>query len=111
MKERDHSPAPFRLNSTPGQAHILLDRFGDSIGALAYRTGDHPPEEQLANALLFRASPQLLELAEFIVASPHMVPAQVLEMAQAGVVLAGGDLPSPDTQAIPALAGPTGAKA
>lgn len=62
MAETAHSPAPFQL--TGGDAgvvgYIIYDAMGDSIGVLAYRTGDHPPEEQLANARLFTASPSLL---------------------------------------------------
>lgn len=54
-----HSPAPFDMRLTPN-GFILIDAMGDSIGALAGRTGDHPPEEQLANAFLFMVSPELL---------------------------------------------------
>lgn len=58
MSEPRHSPAPFRR--IQGHGHIILDAMGDSIGILAAQTGDHPAEEQLANALLFTASPKLL---------------------------------------------------
>ena len=58
-----HSPAPFRLLS--GQtSHIIRDAIGDSIGVLALWTGDHPPEEQLANAQLFAAAPAMLRLLQ-----------------------------------------------
>lgn len=56
-----HSPAPFRLiPAGEDHGHLVLDAFGDSLAALALRTGDHPPEEQLANARLFTAAPGLL---------------------------------------------------
>lgn len=54
-----HSPAPFRIVETE-HVYLIVDAMGDSIGALARRTGDHPPEEQLANARLFARAPQLL---------------------------------------------------
>lgn len=61
MSAPAHSPAPFRHIAATGQhGHLILDAFGDSIGGLARETGDHPREEQLANARLFTASPGLL---------------------------------------------------
>jgi hypothetical protein len=60
-----HSPAPFALqlplNGIGG--YLIRDALGDSLAALAFQTGDHPPEEQLANALLLTAAPQLLVAA------------------------------------------------
>ena len=69
MSERAHSPAPFALHSRPPKGrdpggHVIADAMGDSMGGLAYRTGDHPPEEQAANARLFTASADLLSIAE-----------------------------------------------
>lgn len=67
MSGRAHSPGPFRLSSRAPDGrldaggHIIIDAMGDSIGALAFRTGDHLPEEQLANARLFRASATMFE--------------------------------------------------
>jgi len=61
VAELAHSPAPFSgAPATRDHGHIILDAMGDSIGVLAHSTGDHPPEEQLANAVLFTASPKLL---------------------------------------------------
>lgn len=61
MTTPSHSPAPFRrVPATKDHGHLILDAFGDSIGALARSTGDHPEDEQLANAKLFTASPKLL---------------------------------------------------
>ena len=61
MVDTAHSPAPFRrLPRLADGGHIIVDALGDSIGALAHRTGDHTPEEQLANAILFEASPKML---------------------------------------------------
>lgn len=69
MSEPAHSPAPFRrLPPTADHGHIILDALGDSIGALAYQTGDHPPEEQLANAVLFTAAPALLAALKGLIA-------------------------------------------
>lgn len=70
-----HSAAPFDLESfAPGRhpdaphgrhgGHILKDRLGESIALLAFETAAHPPMEQLADALLFRASPALLQAAK-----------------------------------------------
>lgn len=59
MAEQAHSPAPFRLESHP-TCHRVVDAFGDTCGVLASTTGDHPREEQLANAQLFVAAPRLL---------------------------------------------------
>lgn len=70
MSAAAFSPGPYRVASRrpeherdPG-GHLVLDVMGDSIGGLAYRTGDHPPEEQLANAQLFAASWQLFHAAK-----------------------------------------------
>jgi hypothetical protein len=70
VSEVAHSPSPFRLLTRPASptlgdvgGYLVVDAMGDSIGALAARTGDHPPEEQLANAHLFKAAPLLLEAA------------------------------------------------
>jgi hypothetical protein len=62
VAEPAHSPAPFQLRggNPPPVGYVIYDAMGDSIGALAYATGDHPAEEQLANARLFTASPSLL---------------------------------------------------
>lgn len=61
MAETAHSPAPFRrVPADRSHGHIILDAMGDSIGVLAHSTGDHSPEEQLANARLLTASPSLL---------------------------------------------------
>ena len=69
MAETAHSPAPFRRRSgEPQGAHIIVDALGDSIGVLAFATGDHPPEEQLANAQLFIASPVVLAAIKGLVA-------------------------------------------
>lgn len=65
--EADHSPAPFRLVRSIG-GFIITDAMGDSIGVLARSTGDHPAEEQLANAELFVASPKLLAALKGLVA-------------------------------------------
>ncbi|MFN3523918.1 MAG: hypothetical protein ACK4YQ_16855 [Phenylobacterium sp.] len=62
MSDAKHSPAPFRLDTTVC-GHVIVDALGDSIAGLALRTGDHPAEEQLANALLFAAAPALLAAA------------------------------------------------
>lgn len=65
MSAAAFSPGPFRRVSREpagkrdAGGHLVLDAFGDSIGGLAYRTGDHLPEEQLANAQLFAASWEL----------------------------------------------------
>ncbi len=69
MSEPRHSPAPFQLRGgdPPPVGYVIYDASGDSIGALAYRTGDHPAEEQLANALLFTASADLLKAARDLV--------------------------------------------
>ena len=68
MPERPFSPPPFRV--TPGVGTwLILDCTGDSIGVLPRRTGYHRPREQEANAVLFRASPELLAGLEF--ALPH----------------------------------------
>ncbi|MCY1648150.1 hypothetical protein OVA11_14090 [Caulobacter sp. SL161] len=66
MAEPAHSPAPFQLRggNPPPVGYVIYDAMGDSIGALAYATGDHPAEEQLANARLFTASPKLLIWAQ-----------------------------------------------
>ena len=66
MSEPAHSPAPFRLESHP-TCHRVVDAFGDTCGVLASHTGDHPREEQLANAQLFTAAPQLLAELKAIV--------------------------------------------
>lgn len=55
-----HSPAPFRLQTGPS-GHLILDALGDSIAALALRTGDHDEAEQLANAQLLTAAPIMLD--------------------------------------------------
>lgn len=55
-----HSPAPFALISLPDGGHVILDAFRDSIAGMAPSRGDHTPEELLATARLFRASPDLL---------------------------------------------------
>lgn len=61
MSEPRHSPAPFqRIAATNLHGHLIKDALGDTIGVLARETGDHPAEEQLANAQLFTASPLLL---------------------------------------------------
>lgn len=62
-RSADHSPAPFDLRDSP-QGYLIVDAFGDSVAALAYRTGDHPPAEQAANACLFKAAPLLLAAAK-----------------------------------------------
>lgn len=64
-----HSPGSFRLYSRPPKGsdpggHVITDACGDSMGGLAWKTGDHPPEEQLANAQLWAASSDLLEAAQ-----------------------------------------------
>lgn len=57
-----HSPAPWRADA--GEHNYLIrDAFGDSLGALARRTGDHPADEQAANARLICAAPALLAAA------------------------------------------------
>ena len=63
MNGATHSPPPFTLH-TSRHGHVICDRLGDSIAGLALSTGDHPAEEQLANARLFAASPKLLEAAK-----------------------------------------------
>lgn len=69
MAEIKHSPAPFRrVPATADHGHIILDAMGDSVGSLAYRTGDHPVEEQLANAVLFTAAPALLAALKGLIA-------------------------------------------
>lgn len=64
--EPGHSPAPFALQRplSDGGGYLIRDAFGDSLAALAFRTGDHPPEEQLANAMLLTAAPLLLAAAK-----------------------------------------------
>lgn len=54
-----HSPAPFGLVEG-NQSWFITDSLGDSIAALAKRTGDHGVGEQLANARLFTAAPDLM---------------------------------------------------
>ena len=61
-----HSPAPFGLVETE-TGFILTDSLGDSIGALARSTGDHPEEEQLANAWLFFGAPDLLRTMKLLI--------------------------------------------
>lgn len=63
MAETAHSPEPFRVDETQ-RGFLLFDALGDSIGALALETGDHPYEEQRANAHLFAGSPELLTWAQ-----------------------------------------------
>lgn len=58
-----HSPAPFSLVSLPDGGHVILDAFRDSIAGMAPSRGDHTPEELLATARLFVASPALLASA------------------------------------------------
>ena len=63
MTDPAHSPHPFTLvkGCAGSHGHLILDAFSDSIAALAVKTGDHPPEEQLANAMLFVHSPHMLQ--------------------------------------------------
>lgn len=68
MAETAHSPAPFALvEATENHGYVIVDAMGDSIGALAFRTGDHPPEEQRANALLFAGAADLFEAARDLI--------------------------------------------
>ena len=68
MSEPKHSPAPFGVIATKS-GYFIIDKLGDSIGALAGSTGDHPPEEQQANAYLFGAAPDLLRTLKLLVAT------------------------------------------
>lgn len=69
MTEQAHSPAPFTLiEATADHGYLVLDALGDSIGALAWSTGDHPPEEQRANARLFMAAPDILAALKGLIA-------------------------------------------
>lgn len=95
------SPGPYRLVSRKPDGrldaggHLVLDALGDSIGGLAYRTGDHTPEEQLANAQLFTASLQLLEAAKVGRAA---LAADLAATLEAHCLLVPGTLePRPDT--------------
>lgn len=58
-----HAPAPFALVSPKDGGHVILDAFRDSIAGMAPSRGDHTPEELLATAWLFIASPALLAAA------------------------------------------------
>lgn len=65
MSMEEFSPAPFMLRSRPPKGedrggHLIVDAMGDGVAALAWQTGDHPAEEQLANARLFTAAPTML---------------------------------------------------
>jgi len=62
-----HSPAPFFADETP-LCFIIRDAIGDSMGTLALHTGDHPIEEQRANAHLFAGSGELLAAAKGMLA-------------------------------------------
>lgn len=70
MSEHLFSPGPYQLvcrepnGKRDEGGHLVLDALGDSIAALAYRTGDHPAEEQCANAQLLAASWDLLAAAK-----------------------------------------------
>lgn len=68
-----HSPFPFRLVTT-SRGYIIADALGDSIGALARETGDHDIEEQLENALLFRAAPELRAVVALVAALKEPPP-------------------------------------
>ena len=59
------SPGPVALR-THGKGHLIIDAYGDSIAGLALTTGDHLEEEQLANARLFVASPDMLTALELV---------------------------------------------
>jgi len=103
-----HSPAPFRLvvrkpttRMDPG-GYIILDRLGDSIGGLAAQTGDHPAEEQLANAHLFKASPDLLAAAKL----GRAAIAQDLELTIEGHTVPLAVNLAPDLSTLDAIAGP-----
>ncbi len=89
-----HSPAPFRLLSGK-TSHIIRDAFGDSIGVLALWTGDHPPEEQLANAQLFTAAPAMLAALKKIAerdfnCAPHQHAMAAAELAKRISAMAEG---------------------
>lgn len=61
MRAQAHSPAPFSTRQTSA-GWLIVDAMGDSIGALALRTGDHPEEEQEANVKLFASSPLIADV-------------------------------------------------
>lgn len=68
MSAPAYSPAPFGIRETQ-KGYLLIDSFGDSIASLAAARGDHPAEEQRANACLFGASPDLLRVLKMLVAT------------------------------------------
>lgn len=61
MIAQAHSPAPFSARHSPS-GWLIVDSMGDSIAGLALRTGDHPAEEQEANAKLFVSSPLIADV-------------------------------------------------
>lgn len=88
-----HSPGPFRVVGTRSGGWLILDCIGDSIGSLAGRTGDHPAEEQEANARLFAGSWTMAEALRLILARLEEgvleLPLDVMDVVGGALIEAG----------------------
>lgn len=87
MSEQDFSPEPFGVREYADE-FVICDRFGDRIGVLPRRTGDHLEPEQVANLALFLAAPDMLRALKLILTEKPKRgrPADIAQMAAWGTV-------------------------